>query len=90
MNLKGQTEKAIAQIKAAIEKASHLKPLEPVRVPVEKMALVLGGGITGIQAALDIASAGYHVTVVEKEPFIGGKMAQLKKPSLPSTVRPEY
>ncbi len=73
------TEKAIAQIKAAVEKAYYLKPLEPVRVPVEKRALVLGGGITGIQAALDIASAGYHVTLVEREPFIGGKMAQLEK-----------
>lgn len=73
------TEKAIAQIKAAIQKASYLSPLEPVRVPVEKRALVIGGGITGIQAALDIASAGYHVTLVEKQPFIGGKMAQLEK-----------
>lgn len=73
------TRKAIDLVRAAIGKARELRPLEPVLVPVERRALVIGGGIAGIQAALDIAQAGYHVTLVEKEPSIGGKMAQLDK-----------
>ena len=47
--------------------------------PTEKRALVIGGGIAGIQAALDLADAGHHVYLVEKEASIGGKMAQLDK-----------
>ena len=51
--------------------------LEPIRVPVTRRALVIGGGVAGIQAALDIADAGYEVVMVEREPSIGGKMAGL-------------
>jgi len=54
-------------------------PLEPRREPVTKAALVVGGGIAGIQAALSIADAGYPVYLVEREPSIGGRMAQLDK-----------
>jgi heterodisulfide reductase subunit A2 len=49
------------------------------RIEVEKRALVIGGGIAGIQAAIDIAEAGYVVDIVEREPSIGGRMAQLEK-----------
>jgi heterodisulfide reductase subunit A len=53
--------------------------LEPIRVPVTRRALVIGGGVAGIQAALDIADAGYEVVLVEREPSIGGKMAGLSE-----------
>jgi len=73
------TEKAILLAKSAVAKARYLVPLEPDEVPVERRALVIGGGIAGIQAALDIANAGFEVTLVEREPSIGGRMAQLEK-----------
>ena len=73
------TEKAIALGKAAIAKVHLNTPLTPGQTPVTKRALVIGGGIAGIQTALDIADAGFQVDIVEKEPTIGGKMAQLDK-----------
>ena len=73
------TEKAIRLTEMAIAKASGLQPLVPMKSPVEKRALVIGGGISGIQAALDVSLAGYKVTLVEKLPTIGGRMAQLEK-----------
>jgi len=73
------TLKATLLAKSAVAKARHLVGLEPDSVPVEKRALVIGGGIAGIQAALDIANAGFDVTLVEREPSIGGRMAQLEK-----------
>ncbi len=73
------TEKAIRLTEMAIAKAARLRPLTPMKSPVEKRALVIGGGISGIQAALDISLAGYKVTLVEKLPTIGGRMAQLEK-----------
>jgi len=73
------TQKAIRLTEMAVAKAARLKPLEPFRSPVEKRALVIGGGISGIQAALDVSLAGYKVTLVEKLPTIGGRMAQLEK-----------
>ncbi len=73
------TQKAIDLVRMAVSKARELQPLEPILVPVEKRALVIGGGIAGIQAALDVAQAGYEVTLLEREPSIGGKMAQLDK-----------
>lgn len=73
------TEKAIRLTEMAVSKASKLKPLYPLRSPVEKRALVIGGGISGIQAALDVSLAGYKVTLVERLPSIGGRMAQLEK-----------
>ena len=54
-------------------------PLETIRIPVERRALVIGGGIAGIQAALDIADGGREVVLVEKEPSIGGHMSQLSE-----------
>ncbi len=73
------TEKAIILGKAAIAKVNLNTPLIPGESPVTKRALVIGGGIAGIQTALDIADAGFEVDIVEKKPTIGGKMAQLDK-----------
>ncbi len=73
------TPKAIALLRAAAAKAALNDPLEAPELDVEKRALVIGGGIAGIQAALDIAEAGYIVDLVEKDPSIGGRMAQLEK-----------
>ena len=73
------TEKAIILGRAAIAKVQLNKPLQAGESPVTKRALVIGGGIAGIQTALDIADAGYPVDIVEKQPTIGGKMTQLDK-----------
>ncbi len=73
------TEKAITLGRAAIAKVRLNAPLTAGETPVTKRALVIGGGIAGIQTALDIADAGFPVDLVEKKPTIGGKMAQLDK-----------
>ncbi len=73
------TEKAIILGKAAVAKVNLNTPLTPGESPVTKRALVIGGGIAGIQTALDIADAGFGVDIVETKPTIGGKMAQLDK-----------
>lgn len=73
------TEKAIILVKAAVAKVNLNAPLTPGESPVTKRALVIGGGIAGIQTALDIADAGFPVDIVETKPTIGGKMAQLDK-----------
>ena len=73
------TEKAIALGKAAIAKTILDTPLTPGETPVTKRALVIGGGIAGITAALDIADAGFPVDIVEKKTTVGGKMAMLDK-----------
>ena len=73
------TEKAIVLGRTAIAKVNLNAPLTPGQSPVTKRALVIGGGIAGIQTALDIADAGFEVDIVEKKPTIGGKMAQLDK-----------
>ncbi len=73
------TEKAIILGRAAIAKVHLNAPLTAGESPVTKRALVIGGGIAGIQTALDIADAGFKVDIVEKLPTIGGKMAQIDK-----------
>jgi heterodisulfide reductase subunit A len=73
------TEKAIILGRTAVAKVNLNAPLTPGESPVTKRALVIGGGIAGIQTALDIADAGFEVDIVEKQPTIGGKMAQLDK-----------
>ena len=60
-------------------KAALLEPLEERQVDVTPAALVIGGGIAGLEAALDIADAGYKVYLVERQPSLGGRMAQLNK-----------
>ena len=73
------TKKAVILARAAIAKVNLNAPLKPGESRVTKRALVIGGGIAGIQTALDIADAGYEVDIVEKEPSIGGRMSQLDK-----------
>ncbi|MFZ0965573.1 MAG: CoB--CoM heterodisulfide reductase iron-sulfur subunit A family protein [Candidatus Bathyarchaeia archaeon] len=76
---KEATKKAIDLIRMAVARVSLLKPLEAIKVPVRKSCLVIGGGISGIQAALDLADEGFDVYLVEKGPSLGGHMAQLDK-----------
>ncbi len=71
------TEKALKIVRSVVEKVARNEELEPIEVGLKKKALVIGGGIAGIRAALDIANAGYQVILVEKRPTIGGHMAQL-------------
>ncbi len=73
------TEKAVILGRAAIAKVHLNAPLTAGTSPVTKRALVIGGGIAGIQTALDIADAGFEVDIVEKKPTIGGKMTQIDK-----------
>jgi heterodisulfide reductase subunit A len=76
---KEATAKAKGLIASSVAKAALLEPLEEKEVDVVPQALVIGGGIAGIQAALDIADTGFKVYLVEKEPSIGGHMMQLDK-----------
>ncbi|MBQ1847514.1 MAG: CoB--CoM heterodisulfide reductase iron-sulfur subunit A family protein [Clostridia bacterium] len=78
-NREEATNKATVLCKAAVAKLICDEPLYPKSFPVTKRALVIGGGIAGIQTAEDIANAGFKVDIVEKEPSIGGKMAMLDK-----------
>lgn len=73
------TRKAIELVTGLVEKVKRNSPLTPIKVPVIKKALVIGGGIAGIQAALDIANCGQKVILVEKSPSIGGHMSQLSE-----------
>ncbi len=73
------TAKAVVLSRTAVAKVNLNTPLTPGTSDVVKRALVIGGGIAGLQSALDIAEAGYQVDIVEKQPTIGGKMAQLDK-----------
>ncbi len=73
------TRKAKAQIKGAILRVLYHQPLEPMPVQINPHTLVVGGGIAGITAALELANAGYPVYLVEREPSIGGHMAQWDK-----------
>ena len=73
------TEKSIELTRMTIERLKKNRPLTPNKIPVNKRALVIGGGIAGIQAALDIAEGGREVLLVEKTPSIGGNMAKLSE-----------
>ena len=73
------TEKAVILMRAAVAKVHLNAPLQAGESLVTKRALVIGGGIAGIQTAIDIADAGYKVDIVEKTPSIGGRMSQLDK-----------
>lgn len=76
---KRATEKAKALVRMGVARVKLLESLERRKVGVEKSVLVVGGGIAGIQASLDLADAGFQVWLVEKSPSIGGRMAQLDK-----------
>ncbi len=78
-NREEATWKAIRLVKGAVQKALRDEPLSVDGLKIVKEALVIGGGIAGVRCALDIADAGYRVYIVEKEPSIGGVMAQLDK-----------
>ncbi len=73
------TAKAIDLVRKAVARVAWQEPLTPKQVGITRRALVIGGGIAGIQASLDIADAGYEVILVEQKPSIGGHMAQLDK-----------
>ena len=73
------TQKAKDLVAAAVQRVSLQAPLYSRTMPVTPAAMVVGGGIAGIQTSLDIAEAGYQVYLVEREPTIGGRMAQLNK-----------
>jgi heterodisulfide reductase subunit A len=73
------TRKAVKIVKTMVEKAKLDEALAPIAVPLTRRALVVGGGVAGIQAALDIANSGYEVVLVERSPSIGGHMAQLSE-----------
>jgi heterodisulfide reductase subunit A len=73
------TEKAKDLVKMAVAKVTLLQPATELEVPINRRALVIGGGVAGIQAALDLADTGYKVYLVEKEPSIGGMMARIDK-----------
>lgn len=75
----GATNKAIDLVRMGVARACLLEPGERIVVPVERKAMVIGGGVAGIQAALDLANTGYTAYLVERSPSIGGHMAQLDK-----------
>jgi heterodisulfide reductase subunit A len=80
INEKGKaTEKALDLVKMAVARAMNLTPQREARVPVTPRTLVIGGGIAGIQASLDLAAMGYKVFMVEREASLGGIMAQIDK-----------
>jgi heterodisulfide reductase subunit A len=74
---KAATEKASALVRAAVAKSRLLEPLDMVRVAAVHAALVIGGGVAGLRAALDLSLQGMAVTLVEKSPFLGGRAVQL-------------
>ena len=73
------TKKAEALINAAVRRVALHQPLQITKQPLNRATLIVGGGIAGIQAALEIANAGHHVYLVEREPSIGGRMGTFDK-----------
>ena len=73
------THKAFDLVKMAVSRSRKLEALFPETLPLTKKAMIIGGGVAGIQSALDLADSGYDVVLVEKKPSIGGIMAQLDK-----------
>lgn len=77
-NPDGATEKAIHLMSTGLAKARKLTPLDSIQLDAEQHALVIGGGIAGLRCALDIARRGIRVSLIEKSPFLGGRVAQLE------------
>lgn len=73
------TEKAVRLMSAGIAKARYLEPLDPIRLEAKQHVLVIGGGVAGLRSAWDCARRGLAVTLVEKSPFVGGRMARLHR-----------
>ena len=78
-DIKKATEKAIRMVRSGVNRARYLEVVPYKEIPVKKAALVVGAGIAGMNAALDLANQGTNVYLVEKEATIGGKMAQLDR-----------
>ena len=78
-NHEAATEKAVRLMAAGLAKARLLSALDPIMLDAEQHALVIGGGVAGLRAALDVARRGIRVTLIEKSPFLGGRVAQLEK-----------
>ncbi|MFX0040240.1 MAG: FAD-dependent oxidoreductase [Promethearchaeota archaeon] len=78
-NKRNTTKKAIRLVQAGINRARELEIVPSKSISVEKSVLIIGAGIAGMNAALDLANQGINVYIVEKEPTIGGKMAQLDR-----------
>ncbi len=76
-NPQSSTEKAIDAVRMAVAKASDLSPIHHLKIPVVNHALIIGGGIAGMHAALSIADQGYKTTLVEKEPILGGHLRDI-------------
>ena len=76
---KGATEKATSLVKGGVKRVQALDPLEDKEIEVNKDVMVIGGGVAGITAALQLSEAGFKVNLVERKPSVGGKMAQLSK-----------
>ena len=76
-NPQSSTEKAIDAVRMAVAKASDLSPIHHLKIPVVNHALIIGGGIAGMHAALSIADQGYETTLVEKEPILGGHLRDI-------------
>jgi len=83
------TEKALEIVRTVVEKVTRDEELEPFSLSLTKRALVIGGGVAGMQAALDIANAGYPVVLVEREARLGGKMARLSGTYLNLSAAPD-
>jgi heterodisulfide reductase subunit A len=83
------TEKAVEVVQTVVERVSRDEELEPFRLPLTKRALVIGGGIAGMEAALDVANAGFPVVLVEREAHLGGKMARLSGTYLNLSAAPD-
>jgi heterodisulfide reductase subunit A len=75
----GATQKAKDLVRAAVARALHLAARQESKVPIKKATLVIGGGVAGIQAALDLADSGIEVVLVERQASLGGMMARLDK-----------
>jgi heterodisulfide reductase subunit A len=73
------TVKAVDLVRMAVARAARLEPLQGRKIPLSRRTLVIGGGIAGIQAALDLADSDYEVVLVDRKPSIGGQMARLDK-----------
>ena len=83
------TDKALYTIQSMVEKVKRNEALDPLSLPLTKKAMVIGGGIAGISAALDIADAGYPVILVEQSDHLGGKMANLSGTYLNFAAAPD-
>lgn len=78
-NSKNATDKAKVMLRIFLEKVRHSKLLQPIKLSVQKSAIVIGGGVAGISASINIAETGNEVFLIEKNPFLGGKVAEFHK-----------